>query len=149
MEVEELLERAAKMPEPSEVVDKQLAHWGILGMHWGKRKFRGTVGSNKGKPRTGVSLDAKKAQDSHRQIHDHNSTDPLSNSDLQHLVNRINLEQQYVRLLNPKKDKSIFKKGQDFARETVNTARTMSDIDKLTGGRVSGRISAEIAKHRK
>lgn len=130
-------------------VDVMLLHWGILGMKWGKRKYRGTVGSQKGKPRTDVSLDAKKAHDSHRKIHETHSTDPLSNSELQHLVNRINLEQQYVRLLSPKKDKSAFKKGQEFARETVSTARTMQDIDKLSGGHISGQIGKALARHKK
>lgn len=148
MEVEELLKpRSESKSQELDPVDRILAHWGVLGMKWGKRKYKGTVGSQKGKPRTGISVDAQKAHDSHRKIHDTHSTDSLSNPELQHLVNRINLEQQYVRLIHPK-GKSAFKKGQEFAQQTVSTARTMQDIDKLSGGRVSGHIGKALARHK-
>lgn len=86
--------------------EETLKHFGIRGMKWGVRRPRGpegTVRSLKTGGHANVSEDAKKAHDAHKKVQTSRSTDPLSNPELQHLVNRINLEQQYIKLTTPEK----------------------------------------------
>ena len=84
-----------------ETLEEVLAHHGIRGMKWGVRKRRGSDGKVSGGSTSTpphVSEDAMLARTAHETVKKHGSTDPLSNKDLQHLVNRINLEQQYNKL---------------------------------------------------
>lgn len=90
--------------------DEFIAHFGVKGMKWGVRRDRPDnvevsiterPGRKKLKTSGGdgrsASDDAKTAAVS-RQIARRNSTDALSTKELQELVNRMNLEQQYSRL---------------------------------------------------
>jgi len=92
--------------------DANLAHYGVLGMKWGVRKPEGAPPgpassvvkkqSRKGIKTTGgernpASEDAVKSALS-KQIAKKSGTHSLSNQDLQQLVNRMNLEQNYSRL---------------------------------------------------
>lgn len=118
-------------------VDNILSHHGILGMHWGHRKPEGVTvspgsveGTNVGDPRVPVTLYSKpgkgiiktsggqgrlpsedmKNAAAYKQIANQSSTHALSSKELQHLVNRINLEQQYSKLANaPKKHSAGYK----------------------------------------
>lgn len=97
-------------------VDTILEHYGVLGMKWGVRKDdRSPVEvSVKAKPGKKVSAtggsghsptpDATKAAAS-RQLAKKSSTDALTNKELQDLVQRMNLEQQYTRLTTQKRQK--------------------------------------------
>lgn len=69
-----------------------LAHYGVKGMRWGVRKK--DRGSSDDGPK---SEDARRARD-HRSTVKKGGTDALSNKELQELVTRLNLEQQYSRL---------------------------------------------------
>lgn len=96
-------------------VEKMLAHYGIKGMRWGVRRNVGSDGrvevtttvrpgqkvvakGGQGQPahedavRTAVSKQKAKAS----------TTDALSTKELQELVNRMNLEQQYSKLTQQK-----------------------------------------------
>ena len=103
-------------------VDNILAHHGIMGMHWGHRKPEGvgTGGESSvtvySKPGKGVikvsggegllpSQDVKDAT-SYKQIAKESGTQALTNKELQHLVSRINLDQQYSKLANAPKKQS-------------------------------------------
>ena len=76
----------------------ELEHHGIKGMHWGVRKDTSSGGGG-GRPagRSNISIDAAKAATTKARIST-GGTHAVSNQDLQHLVNRMNLEQQYSRL---------------------------------------------------
>ena len=89
-------------------IDTVLAHHGVKGMKWGVRKSRETVPvSTKTAPGRKVktsggqnhspSEDAIKAAKIRQQAKK-STTDSLSNKDLQDLVTRMNLEQQYSNL---------------------------------------------------
>ena len=74
-------------------LDSYLAHFGVKGMKWGQRK------SGTGAASTHVSSDSARASELKSTVKKH-GTAALSNPELQHLVTRLNLEQQHNRL-NP------------------------------------------------
>lgn len=111
----------------SESVDDVLAHYGVKGMKWGVRKDRsgssqGPLAKRKAKraeakaqkqadKATPKSEDAVKAKTAQRKARNA-GTDVLSNQELQALVTRMNLEQQYTRLAgDPQKSA-----GREFAK---------------------------------
>lgn len=74
-----------------------ILHFGVKGMKWGVRKKRGSSsssGKGDGKP---LSPDAERAK-GHKTVAKKHGTDALGNKELQELVTRLNLEQQYSRL---------------------------------------------------
>lgn len=90
--------------------DNVLAHFGVMGMKWGKRK--GGVASKGPMPKPGTthqSHDSANADVAKHKVKAH-GTKSLSNKELQDLVNRMNLEQQYSKLNTEKKQA-----GKDFA----------------------------------
>jgi len=97
-------------------VEDHLSHYGVKGMRWGRRKDDGlpsavTLSSTPGKRVTAVggknlpASDDAKAAASARQTAKLSTVDALSNKELQGLVTRLNLEQQYSRLTAPKQSK--------------------------------------------
>lgn len=75
-----------------------IEHFGVKGMKWGVRKRASTLVSKaKGGPKEPASEDAVKAK-ALKKTAKTSSTDALSNKQLQDLVTRMNLEQQYSRL---------------------------------------------------
>lgn len=86
-------------------LDQFLAHYGIKGMRWGVRKDR--------KRTVPISDDARQAEEAKRKAKA-GGTKALSNRELQILVTRLNLEQQYSRL-NP----SRTQKAARFVRELL------------------------------
>lgn len=73
-----------------------LAHYGVIGMKWGKRQ--GSSSSRSPKP---VSDDAKNASETKAKIKK-SGVSSLSNKEIQEYVTRKSLEQQYSKL-NPSK----------------------------------------------
>jgi hypothetical protein len=97
-----------------ETIDDVLAHFGIKGMKWGVRRPRGSDGTVGGGSHE-TSPDAQKAQE-YKQRAKASGTHSLANHELQHLVNRMNLEQQYTRMVSTGSKKSA---GAKFAKELL------------------------------
>lgn len=97
----------------SDVVEKHLAHYGIKGQRWGVRRNLdgGVEVSTTSTPGKKVTAKGGKGQPAHedaiktaisKQKAKTSTTDSLSTKELQELVNRMNLEQQYSKLTNQK-----------------------------------------------
>ena len=93
-----------------------LEHYGIKGMRWGKRKASVEVSKiEPASPPAKASADAS-AVKTYKDRVASGGVDALSTKELQQLVNRQNLEQQYERL-NP----APISAGQKFMTETLPT----------------------------
>lgn len=124
-------------------VEKVLAQSGVKGMKWGVRKRDKTptdvvVKTNpgrrvkaKGGKYHGASEDAIKAAIA-RQTARKSTVDSLSNQELQALVTRMNLEQQYSRLSADR-----MTAGQKFAKNLAKQADPEVSVHYLTKGAAS------------
>lgn len=88
--------------------EEYLTHYGIRGMKWGVRRKRSSGPD--------PSDDKKSANAAASKVGKKGNTDALSNRELQSLVNRMNLEQQYTRLQGTSKRTNP---GAKFAKEIL------------------------------
>lgn len=96
--------------EQMDVTEEFLEHYGVKGMHWGRRKAdvpAGEARATQKKPGTKVQTKGGRGIEAHedavrtalsKQIAKSSTTDALSTKELQDLVTRMNLEQQYSKL---------------------------------------------------
>lgn len=104
-----------------------MAHFGVKGMHWGVRKDETPSSSSPAaKPvrRAADSADVKAVKKSEEKIDTH-GTRVLSNNELQSVITRMNLEQQYSRLANPE-----VKDGEDAIKRILNRANQAQALHK-------------------
>lgn len=74
--------------------NNSLAHWGIKGMKWGRRRYQNADGSL-------TPAGKKRYDDSHedyRRAHDNKKVSQMSDRELQARNNRLQMEQNYARL---------------------------------------------------
>lgn len=103
----------------------ELEHYGIKGMKWGVRKKHDSgsgSSSTPAKPKPTMSADAKHASKIKSKVKTQ-GRDSLSNDEMQDLVKRMNLEQQYSNL-NPSKAK----KGMDYLKTAAGVLGTVGSI---------------------
>ena len=96
-----------------------LAHYGILGMHWGVRKDRVKKGTTT--RRSGDASDADKARAKART----HGTGSLSNKELKALINRNNLEGQYSRI---HRDSRVINRGHEHVKTVMAFAGTAGAV---------------------
>ena len=115
-------------------VESTLNHYGVKGMHWGVRKAESGGGSSKptsSGPKPRVSEDAKSVEKAFGKIN-RGGTDTLSNQELQHLVNRLNLEQQYSRLTTSgTAQAATTDRGHTAVKTMLSYGKTANDIHKF------------------
>jgi hypothetical protein len=113
-----------------ELTTDVLLHYGKKGMKWGERRAAGRAnstqtsshgGGNNARKYGAASEDARRAA-AGRQSIKKSGVHSLSNKELQEVVTRMNLEQQYVRLSTPQK-----KQGKSFVDEAI------TNVPKLIG----------------
>lgn len=116
-------------------VDDILNHSGVLGMRWGYRKAgTGTPSSHKASP------DSTKASSSQSKVKKAGGTHVLSNDELQHLVNRMNLEKQYSTLSTSSKSSSA---GTKFLKE-ISTNVLKKQLTAAANDALSKQIKAAM-----
>ena len=91
-------------------VDEVLAHLGIKGMRWGVRRSRSQIDGGSEDHRNAAAARAKAKK---------GGVKALSNKELQDLVNRMNLEQQYSRVVPPSRGKRVMTSGAKFAGDVL------------------------------
>lgn len=139
-----------------------LAHHGVRGMHWGVRRPRGKDGRVEKGPAVNMAVNehgqvkkstggyhrptSKDAENAiaYKTIARNSGVHALDNQQLQHLVNRMNMEQQYSRLsTGGSKQKSS---GAKFATDLlVNTGK--STIQEVAKEQAKKKVNAELAKY--
>ena len=113
-----------------------LSHYGVKGMHWGVRRSEsGSGGSSpapKAAPKPRMSEDAKTVEKAFGKI-DRGGTNALSNHELQGVVTRLNLEQQYSRLVSSPdaKRSSELDRGHAAVKQMLGIGKTVNDVHKF------------------
>lgn len=92
--------------------------YGVKGMRWGVRND-GKPGSKRG-PKAAADKDAIDAVTTAKKINDAGSLNVVSSKELQQLVNRMNLEKQYITATT---DSNAQKKGKSFALKLIENER--------------------------
>lgn len=112
-------------PGDADLVEQVLAHHGVKGMRWGVRHLPsgGTVGT----PIAGTP-DARQAAAAKQKIAV-GGTNALSTKELQSLVTRMNLEQQYSRLVASQP--TALTRGHDQVRQILSLANTATQVFNL------------------
>lgn len=103
-----------------------VTHFGVKGMHWGVRKG---AKPNTPAPRERRSEDSTNVQKHLATIEKH-GVKALSNKELQEVVSRMNLMQQYSNLTGGSKQKSNIQKGHDAAKKALAIHKTVVNVHK-------------------
>jgi hypothetical protein len=104
--------------------DEVLEHFGIPGMRWGVRRSNPSAAGP-------ASEDVAKARATAATIKAHGGkTDSISNADLNQLLDRMNLDQRYSKMLE---DTSTRKQGQKKIKDLLETGKTLKDLDSFLG----------------
>jgi hypothetical protein len=108
-----------------------LAHWGIKGMKWGIRRSDEELARA-----SSDSADAIRARETLAAIQSKGSLSAASDADLNHLVNRINLEKRYAEV-NP----SGFERGHAQIKTVLKVGQTMNEAVRFANS-PAGRLLA-------
>lgn len=116
-----------------------LAHFGVKGMRWGVHRSRDISVGGQTRPR--VSGDVQRVTDIQKVVKK-GGTKAISNKELQDLVTRMNLEQQYSRLTQKP---SRLKQGLAFANTLFSAGNTVNQAMQFSGS-PAGKALAEQFK---
>lgn len=126
----------------NDLVDDILAHYGIKGMKWGVNRTREQIDSD--------SQDVKNVKEAKTKIKTNRTTDVLSNKELQAVVTRMNLEQQYDRLTTGNPNGKSFVEKLTKQGKTVNDAvQTSRNLQKNLGPLLVAAAAAAAAAQRR
>lgn len=110
-----------------------LVHFGIKGMKWGIRRSDAELA------RISDSADAVRAQETMRSIKTSGSLSSVSDSDLNHLVNRLNLEKRYAEV-----DPSSFQKGHKQIKNLLSVGETMNQAIRFANSPAGKLLAASL-----
>lgn len=127
----------------SEDMDEVLAHYGIKGMRWGVRKSEHEGGTRAKRTAVPVSADKQRANEAAARVGKKGDTSALSNQELQQLVQRMNLEQQYSRLSS---QPGRLEAGNKKVKQLLDTADTGTKLAKLAGKTPAGQKVGNFLK---
>jgi hypothetical protein len=120
----------------SKVVDF-FAHFGVKGMKWGFRRTDAQLA--RAAQERADAPDAVRAGETLAAIRSKGSLSAVSDADLNHLVNRINLEKRYAEV-NP----SSFEQGHKAIKTTLEVGRTMNEVIKFANSPAGKLISSAL-----
>lgn len=115
-------------------LDDVLSHYGVKGMHWGIRKKRSDP------PGPAQSADSKRT-DEYKARAKAGGHQALDTKELQELVNRMNLEQQYNRLRPPTKKEAALK----FVADTLLEVGK-NEAKKYVAGQAAKQVAGLLKK---
>jgi hypothetical protein len=98
-----------------------VAHHGVKGMRWGVKKTASTGSGESEGPR---SSDSENVQKNIATVKEH-GVKALSNKELQDVVTRLNLNQQYSNLTS---SKSSIENGHDAVKKVLSIYKTANDV---------------------
>lgn len=113
-----------------------ISHYGVKGMHWGVRKGDSSGGGSapaaKAAPKPRMSEDAKAVEKAFGKVN-RGGTDALSNHELQALVTRLNLEQQFDRLSSSptQQQANALNSGHAAVKQMLSIGKTVNDVHKF------------------
>ncbi len=125
-----------------------LAHFGIPGMKWGRRRGSDGNYSSSGKKAKGErSADSKEASEIQKK-----TVQAMSNDELKKVNARLQLEKQYADL-NP----AVISRGQKFAKNSVGYGKTIKEVvsiskdaaDGYKAGKEAYNLAKDLMKERK
>lgn len=113
-----------------------ISHYGVKGMHWGVRRGDSSGGGSapaaKPVPKPRMSEDAKAVEKAFGKI-DRGGTNALSNHELQGVVTRLNLEQQFDRLTSSptQQQQNALNSGHAAVKQMLGVGKTINDVHKF------------------
>lgn len=125
------------MAQMSDIGSEFLYHHGIKGMRWGVRRTRSQLDADS------HEVSVKKAT-TEKIKKNRGSTDSLSNKELQDLVTRMNLEQQYTRLVNAQP--TNMQKGQKFVRTVLTVGKTANEVASFINSPAGKILTSQLRK---
>jgi hypothetical protein len=120
----------------TDLIQNILAHYGIRGMHWGVRRENPSGSSE-------PSADVQRVRSAMAKIN-RGDTSALSNKELQDVVTRMNLDQQYSRLSSSKKNLGA-KIAQDIVT-SIAKEQLKNTLSKAVGKAIAAHFAKQTAK---
>lgn len=114
-----------------------LAHFGRKGMKWGIRRSDAQLAG--GQSASADSPDAVRARETLSSIRSKGSLSAVSDADLNHLVNRINLEKRFDEI-----KPSAVEKGHNAIRSILKAGQTMNDAIKFANSPAGHLLSSSL-----
>lgn len=127
------------MGKPLQIDEDALAHYGVLGMHWGvRRSRRARVAAALSKP-----AHSKGVHDDHKEVREleKKNIKELSNADLKKLTTRLQLEQQYKNLKPSKR-----KRNMAIVKGVLGIGKTASDAYNLYNSPLGQEAQRQVKK---
>lgn len=122
--------------------DGSLLHWGIKGMRWGVRRSDAELARIHGSS----SADAIRARETLNSIRKAGSVSAASDADLNHLINRINVEKRYTDAISVD---SALKKGDKAVTSLLRAGTLMNEAVKFYDSEAGRILAAHLGLHTK
>lgn len=128
--------------------DLYLAHHGIKGMKWGKRRAASSESDSSGSSSssttdTATSVKKPRKVTGKTEVDDGKDVTRMSDKELRERINRINMEQQYSKLTEP--SYPPVKSGMDFVNQGLNLANKANQAYAIWNSPL-GKLGREFVK---
>jgi hypothetical protein len=102
-----------------------LAHYGILGMKWGVRRFQNKDGTltSSGKKRYRERYKTDEPHEDYKKAHTSKSIKSMSDAELRNRLNRLQMERQYSQLSS-----SNVSKGREYVQKIIKAGTTVATV---------------------